>query len=204
MCGEGLNYFQSDFFSNVACVSRDESCRGEELAVGRWVRSGVLETRGVLGSRGWEDVTARVRDRDKEWRDRDKEPLWAAIPKEAKWECAVQAAGRASALAEVTARGGFSTFSWWQQGRACPRASGKAFLCPLRPPPALSSALPAGGSQGIRRAAQPQVQVLGPAPPEAPRGGSVLLERAGVRRHRGQGGRQRPGHRQRVGLELLG
>lgn len=50
MCGEGSNYFKNDLLEmQPSCVTRGESCRSEELAAGRWVRSVVSELVSWLG-----------------------------------------------------------------------------------------------------------------------------------------------------------
>lgn len=184
MCGEGLNDFTSDIFSNIACVSGLRAAEGR--AGGGEV--GAFEGVGDTGCPGEQRVGEHHCTGGRRGCGVEGQGQGASLGSNSKRsKVGTCGAGSASAL-ELTTRGGFSPFSWWQQGRACPKACRKAFLCPVHPPRALSSALPAGRSQGVRRAAQPQVQVLGPAPPEAPRGGSVLLDRPGVHRHRGQGG----------------
>lgn len=102
----------------------------------------------------------------------------AAMLKDTKQKGAVQAAGRAVALTggDPITYDRSPAFSWWQEGFSQGLSARPGCV-----PPTLCSALLAGRSQGVRCAAQPAVQVLGQAPPEAPCGQCFLLKHPGPR-----------------------
>ena len=178
----------------------------EELAAGKWVPLEASELVGWPGCgvpgelRGWsrgrgrESFAAGARGRGGDWRARE--------PRRRRQRSGNVQCGRLAGprqllkgpqrvlhLLLVVAGQGLSQGLWRSLS-----------VFPGHLPPALSSALVAGRSQRVCCAAQPQVQVLGSAPPEAPRGGCLLLKHPGFCRHGDQGGRQRPRHGQRVGL----
>lgn len=142
---------------------------------------------GLRQNRGREDVEQRPggchcqgrRQRNRlEERGEGSCPYRAAMLQDTKQQGAVQAAGRAVALpgGDPIPCDRSPAFSWGQEG-----FSQGLSVRPGCVPPTLCSALLAGRSQGVRCAAQPALQVLGEAPPEAPCGQCVLLKHPGPR-----------------------
>lgn len=146
MCGEGSNYFKNDLLEmQPSCVTRDESCRSEELAAGRWVGAlgGVGAGQlawiwGVPGScgAGAEEEARIISLPGQEAGERAGgmgpgglfQPSSSGRRKRSRTVQCRQLAGPWHSLEDLPC---MVTSPSLGGGRACPRACGKAFLCSL-------------------------------------------------------------------------